>query len=92
MSKFNIAVIMTCYNRREKTLNCLDALYEAYTNAAYQIKLSIWLTDDGCTDNTAEAVMGNFSNKFEVHIQSGNGTLFWGGDELIVDGSNREQK
>ena len=50
-----IAVLMTCYNRREKTLACLDALQKTSVSSG-DIQLSIYLTDDGCSDGTAEAV------------------------------------
>ena len=51
----NIAVLMTCYNRREKTLACLDALQKTSASSG-DIQLSIYLTDDGCSDGTADAV------------------------------------
>lgn len=79
MNKYNIAVILTCYNRREKTLSCLDGLYlaqEKYSDA--DISLSIYLTDDGCSDGTSQAVKACFSDK-EITILQGDGTLFWAG-------------
>lgn len=77
-----IAVLLTCFNRREKTLSCLTSLYRAldvYNDKSdNKIDLSIYLTDDGCTDGTGEAVRNNFSDK-DINILQGTGNLFWAG-------------
>lgn len=76
----NIAVILTCFNRKAKTLSCLEHLYAAqkvYNSQNKQnINLAVYLTDDGCTDGTADAVKTTFPNQ-EIHIQRSNGDLFW---------------
>lgn len=74
----NIAVIMTCFNRREKTLSCLIHLFEALKNAKLAIKLVVYLTDDGCTDGTAQAVRDKFGDK-DIYILQGTGELYWAG-------------
>jgi GT2 family glycosyltransferase len=71
-----IAVLMTCYNRREKTLACLRALKEATKAAAGISDTDVYLVDDGCTDGTAEAVRLSFPN---VQIVAGTGSLYWCG-------------
>ena len=62
-----IAVLLTCFNRKDKTLSCLTSLYQAlciYNNKVEdKVELSIYLTDDGCTDGTGDAVRDNFSDK-----------------------------
>lgn len=63
-----IAALLTCHNRREKTLVCLRSLFAANKNS------DVYLTDDGCTDGTAQAVKAECPN---VHIVEGDGTLFW---------------
>ena len=77
-----IATILTVFNRREKTLSCLRHLYEAleaYNQTAKEgIALSVFLTDDGCTDGTAEAVRSGFPDK-DIRILQGTGNLFWAG-------------
>lgn len=82
MQKTNIAVIITCFNRCKKTTSCLQHLFNArdsYNNTGEnKIRLSIYLTDDGCTDGTAEAVKKLCSNE-ELHIIQGTGNLFWAG-------------
>ncbi len=77
-----IAAILTVFNRREKTISCLQHLFEAlqtYNQATSDgIVLSVFLTDDGCTDGTADAVRAAFSDK-DIHILQGTGSLFWAG-------------
>lgn len=52
----HIATILTCFNRKDKTLSCLRHLYDAqdYYNlkSENKINVSVYITDDGCTDNT----------------------------------------
>lgn len=67
-----IAVLLTVHNRREKTLNCLQNLFSQKMPEGYEIK--VYLTDDGCTDGTLEAVSKVFP---QVHIIKGDGNLFW---------------
>ena len=77
-----IAAILTVFNRREKTLACLRHLFGALETygktASRHISLSVFLTDDGCTDGTREAVCQEFPTK-DIHILDGTGTLFWAG-------------
>lgn len=69
---YKIAAIITVHNRKEKTLSCLECLYEQ--NLPQSSELDVFLTDDGCTDGTSEAVMLNYP---QTHIVKGDGTLFW---------------
>lgn len=70
--KGNIAVLMTCHNRRSKTLRCLNALFDSAQSEDYH--LEVFLVDDGSTDGTGEAVNKEFP---DVKVISGNGKLFW---------------
>jgi GT2 family glycosyltransferase len=69
-----IAAILTCFNRREKTISALAKLREL--DLPRGASLDIFLTDDRSTDGTAEAVRDAFS---DVHLLQGDGSLFWGG-------------
>ena len=69
---------MTCFNRREKTLRCLKALQEGWEKAGKGLSVSIFLTDDGCTDGTADAIREQDFH-FPVHILPGTGNLYWNG-------------
>ena len=62
------AALLTCHNRKEKTLACLKSLYRIMP------EVDVYLADDGCTDGTAEAVKSIFPM---VHVIQGDGTLFW---------------
>ena len=67
-----LAVLLTVHNRRDKTLECLQLLYIQLPMESYQV--DVYLTDDGSTDGTPEAVKEQFP---DVHIINGNGNLFW---------------
>lgn len=67
-----IAVLLTVFNRREKTIECLKNLFAQDIPAEYSIM--VYLTDDGCTDETPEAVSKGFPM---VRIIKGDGELFW---------------
>lgn len=77
-----IAVLLTCFNRKEKTLSCLAGLYESQRvyneRNSSPIELEVFLTDDGCTDGTAQAVKEAFAGK-SIHILQGTGNMFWAG-------------
>ena len=71
-----IAVLMSVYNRKEKTLRCLSLCYEQMDSITRsgKYRFSVYLTEDGCTDGTADAVLEMFP---DVHIIHGDGNLFW---------------
>lgn len=71
MSK--IAVLITCHNRKEKTIQCLEALF-VQNGLGDQISIEVFLVDDGCTDGTPEAIRRNFP---QVNIIQGDGNLYW---------------
>lgn len=67
-----LAVLLTVHNRKTKTLKCLQQLYTQIPIKGYQV--DVYLTDDGCTDGTPEAISQEFP---QVHIIHGDGKLFW---------------
>ncbi len=67
-----IAVLLTVFNRKETTLRCLDNLFKQEIPQGYS--LDVFLTNDGCTDGTPEAVREGFP---QVNVIEGNGNLFW---------------
>lgn len=80
-----IAILMTCYNRRDKTLACLASLSESYVQSHSSLDVTVFLTDDGCTDGTKEAIISLSSNyRFPIHILAGNGKLFWNGGMIMA--------
>ena len=70
-----VAILITCHNRKEKTLRCL---YSIRDTIAGSVEPVVFLTDDGCTDGTGEAVSGTDWG-FPVRVLQGNGNLFWNG-------------
>lgn len=74
-----IAVLITCHNRKFKTLSCLSHLFKADKPIDYSI--DVFLVDDGSTDGTSDAVLIEFP---DVNIISGTGTLFWNKGMLLA--------
>lgn len=63
-----IAVLLTCFNRKEKTLRCLNHLFKLNN------EIDVYLVDDGSTDNTSETIVKEFP---QVNLIKGSGNLFW---------------
>ncbi|MEJ7560441.1 MAG: glycosyltransferase family 2 protein [Pedobacter sp.] len=68
-----IAALLTCHNRKVKTLRSLSALF-SQTGIDSEFSLEVFLVDDASSDGTAEAVRRQFPR---VKIIAGNGNLFW---------------
>jgi GT2 family glycosyltransferase len=69
-----VGVLLTCHNRREKTLKCLEKVHKQ--NLPPNYSLDIYLTDDNSTDGTGKAVKEKYP---KVNILTGDGSLFWAG-------------
>lgn len=69
-----IAVLITCHNRINETLKCLRALHGQHVS--FPVRLSVFLTDDGSTDGTAQAVLAEFPG---TTVLQGDGNLYWCG-------------
>ena len=76
--KYHIATIITCHNRKNKTIEALKHLFVARDKYALEINLKVFLTDDGSTDGTSNAVITEFSNE-NIKILKGDGNLYWAG-------------
>ncbi|HEY5138172.1 MAG TPA: glycosyltransferase family 2 protein, partial [Methylococcales bacterium] len=82
----SLAVLLTCFNRCQKTLECLEAL--SHQSLSSEVKLHIYLVDDGSTDGTSEAVRKAHPS---VHMIQGNGHLFWtGGMRLAFSNASQQ--
>jgi GT2 family glycosyltransferase len=66
-----IAILLTCHNRKQKTLECLTALY---LNELVGYSFDVFLVDDGSTDGSTDAVRENFA---KVNVIQGTGNLYW---------------
>jgi GT2 family glycosyltransferase len=71
-SKQNIAILLTCHNRKDKTISCLDALFKATLPKGFA--LEVFLVDDGSTDGTSQVIKVKFPS---VTIIQGDGNLYW---------------
>ena len=75
----NIAILITCHNRKEKTLSCLEAIYINILPEKYF--LDVYLVDDGSKDGTGQAVHERYP---KVHIIKGDGNLYWNGGMRVA--------
>jgi GT2 family glycosyltransferase len=73
MSGSSLAVVMTCHNRRDKTLACLRRLFDQ-SDLPEGLSIAVYLTDDGSSDGTSEAVRSAYP---DVCVLKGDGNLFW---------------
>lgn len=69
-----LTAILTCHNRRQTTLSCLEHLHRQ--QGLSSLRLRVVLVDDGSTDGTAAAVREAFP---DVRILHGSGDLYWAG-------------
>ncbi|MDR3764690.1 MAG: glycosyltransferase family 2 protein [Acidobacteriota bacterium] len=71
-ARTSIAVLLTCYNRKDTTLAALQRLYAQHGAGQF----TVFLVDDNSPDGTASAVTAEFP---QVRLLHGNGNLFWCG-------------
>lgn len=77
-----IAILITVFNRKEKTLKCLESVRTSLIQASVKPEISVFLTDDRSTDGTAEAIGNiNLSDNYDLKIRilQGDGNLYWNG-------------
>ncbi len=73
-----IAILITVFNNKKKTLKCLVSVKESLALASVRLDLAVFLTDDGSTDGTAEAIKER-NYPFPIYILQGDGNLYWNG-------------
>jgi len=67
-----IKVIFTCYNRKEKTLKCIQSLSKGNEG----LNISFIVVDDNSSDGTTEEIE---KQKCECTVLHGDGNLYWSG-------------
>jgi GT2 family glycosyltransferase len=67
-----IGVVLTCFNRRQKTLAALEQLFASTLPTS--VRLRVYLTDAASPDGTAEAVVTSYP---AVRVIAGDRSLFW---------------
>lgn len=68
-----IAVLLTIYNRKDKTIQCLSRLFDQQD--ANRFSLSVFVVDGGSTDGTTDSIRFLFPS---IHLSVHNG-LYWAG-------------
>lgn len=76
--------LMTCYNRKEKTIRALNNLIQGNP----EIDFTFIVADDGSTDGTFEAL----KEMPEVKVLRGNGSLFYSGGMRLAISKAKEAK
>jgi GT2 family glycosyltransferase len=66
-----IAVLITSFNRKVKTMKCLEKLF-AQNSANFLLR--VFLVDDGSSDGTSAAISKEYP---QVQIIEGDGCLYW---------------
>lgn len=69
-----ICAVLTCFNRKEKTLECLRRLKTQ--EITFDADVKIIVVDDGSTDGTSQAISDRYP---DVEVIRGDGNLFWSG-------------
>src|SRR3712207_1700443 len=69
-----IAVLLTTFNRKNKTVICLESLKRQ--KLPDDVKIELFVTDDASTDGSVDAIKECFPN---ANIFNGGGSLFWAG-------------
>lgn len=67
-----IAIVMTVFNRLEKTRKCIEDLEVALRNVEH----TYYITDDGSTDDTRKFLEEQGKN-VNIKIYEGDGSLYW---------------
>lgn len=65
-----LAILLTCHNRKEKTYRCLKSLYKQYDIPSF----TTYICDDKSSDGTVDMIKREFP---ESRIIQGTGDLFW---------------
>ena len=79
----NIAVLLTCHNRKETTRTCLNRLFEICAD------IDVFCVDDRSTDGTAQMITSEFP---QVTLIEGDGNLFWSRGMRLAWVTAREKK
>lgn len=87
--RITIAALLTCFNRKTMTVSCLQKLIHARDlyneKSENKIEVSVFLTDDKCTDGTPEAVRECMKGE-NLHINEADGNAFWAGGMRLAWG------
>jgi GT2 family glycosyltransferase len=86
MRRAKVGVLVTCHNRVERTVSCLDSMQGQVESADANVQ--VVLVDAGSTDGTREAVKDRFP---EVTVLARGPELFWNGGMRVAFAHAYEQ-
>lgn len=66
----SVAIVFTCFNRKEKTISCLESLKHQKNMPVFDL----YVCDDCSTDGTKQAILEIYP---DANIVEGTGSLFW---------------
>lgn len=69
-----IAVLLSCFNRRDKTLDALEGVMAQAGLEA--VELALFVLDDGSSDGTGAALRARYP---QATVLEGDGSLYWNG-------------
>lgn len=72
MEHSTVTVMLTCFNRRNDTVNCIQSLVQGNPDIDFRFVI----TDDHSSDGTAET-LGTLP--YQITVLEGDGQLFWNG-------------
>ena len=75
-----MAIMFCCFNRKEQTQRCLEALY-LQRESLKDITVDIFVYDDGSTDATSEMIRDLFP---DVKLTRGSGNTYWSRSMYIL--------
>lgn len=76
-----IAVLLTCHDRRERTVACLTSLAAQHHDE--EVRLEVVVVDAGSSDGTREAIAQRFP---DVTVLARGSELFWNGGMRVAQG------
>ncbi len=81
----NVVVVLTCYNRKEKTERCINQLLKSNLNISFVI------SDDGSNDGTVE-MLRQKQKEYKIIILHGTGDMYYSGGMRMALGYILENK
>lgn len=87
MERISVAIVMTVFNRMEKTEKCINSILAENKDGKY--KFSFFITNDGSTDNTdymSKEYQKNYPD-VNFNVLYGTGNLYWNKGMFLAYGA-----
>lgn len=83
-----VTVIFTCYNRLEKTKNCIQSLIAGNPSVAF----SFVILDDNSSDGTRDLLLEYKADGIHIELLKGDGNSFWAGGMRLAIACAKKKK